>query len=362
MFKRTALVVGGLLVILAVIGFFFYGQVKAGKAQLANFAPPVATVTATVVQQEAWRPMVSTVGTLTAREGIDLSNEVSGIIESLPFASGHKVEKGQLLVELNDEMEQANLVSFEAQAELARTLFIRNKKMYKERNISETDFDEARSNLAVAEAGVLQTEAAIAKKNILAPFSGTLGIWKVNVGDYVGSGTKLVTLQDSSRLYVDFSVPEQNLPRLYVGQDVEFKVTAYGARVFHGKVLAIEAKIDEGTRNIAVRADVDNKFGTLRPGMYADIKLLMRESEAVVVVPSTAVSYSQFGDSMFVVEDGEKAEDGSVSKKVRQVFVRLGERRGDYVAVTSGIIAGDLVVDAGVQKLSNNAAVIVSDK
>ncbi|MBY6187430.1 efflux RND transporter periplasmic adaptor subunit [Marinobacter hydrocarbonoclasticus] len=352
MFKRSALVIGGLLILLLVLGGIKYQQIQQGMAQLASFAPPPATVSVVEAQSEQWRPEIASVGTLTAKAGIDLSAEVGGLVESLYFRSGQKVSKGDLLLQLDDGVEQANLQSYRAQAELAKVKFDRNKSMFERRNISETEFDESSANLKVALAAVAQTEATIAKKAVKAPFSGVLGIRKVDLGQYVQAGTSLVTLQDVSSLYADFSVPEQHLPALYVGQTVLFTTSAYPGQDFEGKVIALDAKVDENTRNIAIRAEVPNADGHLTPGMYADIRLLKRDPINPVTVPSTAITYSPFGDAVFVVRKDNEGE----LRAYRQ-YVKVGERRGDTVAIMSGLNAGEQVVSAGTMKLANEAPV-----
>ncbi|MBY5993294.1 efflux RND transporter periplasmic adaptor subunit [Ferrimonas balearica] len=352
MFKRSALVVGGLIALLLVLGGIKYKQVQAGMAQLASFAPPPATVAVVDAVTERWQPEIAAVGTLTAKAGIELSPEVGGLVQGLYFRSGHQVNKGDLLLQLDDAVEQANLESFRAQAELAKVKHDRNQSMFERRNISETEFDESSANLKVALASVAQTEATIAKKAVRAPFSGVLGIRQVDLGQYVKAGDTLVSLQDVSSLYTDFSVPEHNLPDLYVGQTVLFNTSAYPGVDFEGKVLALDAKVDENTRNIAIRAEVPNAEGKLTPGMYADIRLLKRDAIEPVTVPSTAVTYSPFGDAVFVV----KADEQGQLRAYRQ-YIKISERRGDTVAIASGLEAGEQVVSAGTQKLANEAPV-----
>ncbi|SDI32922.1 membrane fusion protein, multidrug efflux system [Ferrimonas sediminum] len=356
MFKRFAVVLGGLLVILAVIGGIKFKQVQEGMAKLANFAPPPATVSVVEAKAVQWRPQVASVGTLNAIEGIELATEVSGLIDGIFFKSGQQVKAGQLLLTLNDDVEVASLAAYQAQAELAQIKFKRNEGLFRDNNISETDFDQSSADLKVANANVEQTKASIAKKNIKAPFSGVLGIRKFSLGQYISSGDALVTLQDTRSLYADFSVPEQYLPKLYTGQDVIFHASSAPETEFHGKVIAVEAKVDENTRNIAIRAEVPNDSGELHPGMYADIRLLMKETISPIVLPSTAISYSPFGDAVFVVEKDDQGNDVA-----RRIYVQVGEQRGDGVAILSGLEQGMMVVNAGITKLENGTQVIISD-
>ncbi|GAA4889526.1 efflux RND transporter periplasmic adaptor subunit [Ferrimonas pelagia] len=352
MLKRSMWVVGGLLLLLAGLAGLKFQQISAAMDSLASFAPPPATVSAQSAERVNWRPQIAAVGTLTAKSGTALSTEVAGIITTIGFKSGQVVSQGELLLQLDDRVEQANLQSLQAQVELAQIKHDRNKMLFERSNISEIEFDESSANLKVAQASVAQTLAGIAKKQLRAPFAGTLGIRQVDPGQYLKAGDPIVTLQDISRLYADFSVPEQYLPQLYVGQEVLFRNNAYPGTDFHGKVIALEAKVDEATRNLAIRAEVPNGDGRLHPGMYAEIQLLMRNAIQPVVVSSTAITYSPFGDAVFVLR-----EDDSGQLRAYRQYVKLGEQRGDLVAILSGIEAGDRVVDAGAMKLEHEATV-----
>jgi membrane fusion protein (multidrug efflux system) len=356
MFKRTMIFIFLLLLVIGGLAFIKYQQIQQGMAMMAANAPPPSSVEVVTALKTKWQPRVSTVGTLTAREGIEVSNEVEGVIEKIHIESGQHVDKGDLLVTLNDDVEQADLASYKAQEQLARTLFKRNEDMWKKKTISETDFDNASSNLKVAQANVSQTLARIAKKSIRAPFSGVLGIRQVSTGQYLPTGSMLISLQDDSILYSDFAVPERYLPEIAKGLEVHLRVSAYQDRDFVGTVQAIDAKVDEATRNISVRAELNNEEGLLRPGMYAAIDLLLDQSADRVVVPATAIVFSSFGDALFVVE-----KDDQGKPVARRVQVSIGEQRGDLVAVQSGLVGGEQVVQAGVSKLANNSAVTINE-
>ena len=355
MFKRTFIFLFILLAIIGGLAFVKYQQIQQGMAAMATNTPPPSSVEVTEVLKVNWQPRVPAVGTLTAREGIEVSNEVEGVIEKIHIQSGQPVKKGDLLISLNDDVEQADLVSYQAQEELAQSLYKRNKDMWKKKTISETDYDNARSNLLVARANVTQTKARIAKKSIRAPFDGMLGIRHVSTGQYLPPGTMMISLQDYAQLYVDFAVPEKHLPQIREGLEVRLRASAYTDREFAGKVEAVDSRVDEATRNISVRAVLDNKAGLLRPGMYADIDLMLQLPSESVVVPATSIIFSSFGDTLFVVED-----DGSGQTVARRVQVETGEQRGDLVAVTSGLSGGELVVQAGANKLMNNADVRIN--
>ncbi|MFI3246569.1 MAG: efflux RND transporter periplasmic adaptor subunit [Ferrimonas sp.] len=356
MVKRIVLVVGSLLLILAALGVIKAKQVEAVVAHMSNYTPPPATVSAVAAEQVDWRPQVRAVGSLNAIADIDVASEVAGVVESIHFDSGQSVTQGQLLLVLNDAVEQADLVSYQAQAELAQVKYKRTEDLFKRNSVSKTEMDQASADLKVANAMVAQTRATIAKKHIRAPFSGTLGIRKFSLGEFINQGQALVSLQDSSVLFADFAVPEQYFPHLYHGQDVYLAVSAMAQSVFHGKVVALESKVDEGTRNIELRAQLDNADGQLRPGMYADIQLLMKESITPWVVPSSAIVYSPFGNAVFEVQADEQGALTAIRR-----YITIGERRGDLVAVMAGLNANALVVNAGVTKLDNGAAVQLSD-
>ena len=355
MLRRSFIFITLLLLVLTGLGLIKYQQIQQGAAMMASGAPPPASVEMITAQRVQWQPRVSAVGTLTAREGIDVSNEVEGIVRNIHIESGQLVKKGDLLVTLDDAVEQADLASLKAQEELARTLFKRNQDMWKKKTVSDTDYDTSRIALKVAQANVMQMQARIAKKSIRAAFDGVLGIKQVNTGQYLPAGSMLVSLQDDSVLYADFSVPEKYLPDITPGLKVVFRVSAYSDREFSGEVRALDARVDESTRNISVRAQVMNKNGLLRPGMYADIDLMLDKPAERIAVPSTAIVYSSFGNAVFVIEKNQ--QDTMIARRVQ---VETGEQRADQVAILSGLDGGELVVQAGVSKLGNNTPVTVN--
>ena len=357
MIKRTSIFIALLLLLLAGPGFIKYQQIQAGMAMMANNTMPAVTVEVTAVQQQQWRAQIAAVGTLTAREGIDVSNEVEGLIEKIHVESGQNVEEGDLLVSLNSDVEQADLASLKAQEELARTNFDRVERMWKKKTISENEFDSAKSNLKVAQANLKQIHARIAKKTIRAPFSGVLGIRNVSKGQYVAPGTKLFSLQDHSMLFADFSVPEQYYPDVTPGLEVQFKVSAHPDTMFVGTVQAVDAKVDEATRNINVRAELNNEQGLLLPGMYTDAKLVLDQPVDRLVIPSTAIVFSSFGDAVFIVEESETGQPVA-----RRVQVTTGDQRGDQVEILDGLLGDEKVVQAGSSKLQNNFPVVVNQQ
>lgn len=357
MTKRTIIFLAILLLIMAGPAFIKFQQIQAGMAMLASSTAPPSSVEVISVQNTNWQAHIAAVGTLTARNGIDVSNEVEGVIETIHVVSGQTVTEGDLLVSLNDDVEQADLASLKAQEQLASTNFNRVERMWKKKSVSEGEFDQASSDLQVAQANLMQIRARIAKKSIRAPFSGVLGIRNVSRGQYVAPGTQLFSLQDTSLLYTDFSVPEQYFPDIAMDLKVHFRVSARPDTVFVGSVQAVDAKVDETTRNINVRAHLDNEQGLLIPGMYTDVNLVLDQPIERMVIPSTAVVFSSFGDAVFVIEDDEHGNP--VSQRVQ---VTTGEQRGDLVEILEGLTGNEDVVQAGTSKLRNNSPVVVNQQ
>ena len=357
MWKRTFISLALLLLLIAGLGGIKYRQIQEGMAMMAASVPPPAMVEVTHAKRMNWQPHVTTVGTLTAREGIDVTTEVEGVVETIHIKSGQRVNQGDLLITLNDDVEQAELERLKAQEELALRLFERMQKLWKQNAMSETEYDQATSNFKVVQANLLATKARIAKKTIRAPFSGILGISHANTGQYVSPGMALVVLQDYSVLYADFAIAERFFPDVREGLMVNFRVSAYPDRVFNGEVVAIDAKVDETTRNINVRAQLDNQQNLLRPGMYAEINLVLNKPSEHIVVPVTAIVFSSFGDALFVAD---KNDQGHLV--AQRVTVTTGEQRGDQIAILSGLQGGEQVVQAGVSKLRNNAPIAISEQ
>lgn len=327
---------------------------------LASYTAPPVTVSAAPAAQEQWQGFIKSVGTIRAENGVDISSEVGGLVRTIHFSSGSEVKEGEILVQLDDSVEQANLRSFHAQYELAKINFERDKKLLKNRAISKTDFDTVEAQLKDALAQVERTRALIEQKRIHAPFSGRLGVREINVGDYVSSGDHLVTLQAHQLLYIDFYVPEKYVPKLFVGQRVEFNVQAFDDKHFVGVVSAINSKVDQNTRNILVRASYNNQDGELVPGMFANVSIILSEVRDVVVVPQTAISYSLYGSSVFVV-NAKTDENGNPLQVVERRYIQVGERRDKRVALLAGIKAGEIVVTAGQIKLTNGAKIKVDN-
>jgi membrane fusion protein (multidrug efflux system) len=322
--------------------------------------PPVETVSTAAVVAEKWERSVESVGSLRAVQGADLSTESSGVIAKILFENGQEVKKGDLLVELDHETESANLRSAEAEADLARTVYERTKRLRVNNTVPQSDLDAAESQLRKMTALVEQLKATISKKQLTAPFSGRLGIREVNLGQFVDNGDKIVSLQSLDPIFVDFLLPQQLIAGLAVGQPLKLITDVYPGRSFEGKLTAINSEIDPVTRNIRLQGTLQNAAGELRPGMFARVILTLGEAEEVVSVPATALISAPYGDSVFVLET-ETAEDGASRTVARQRFIRTGRARGDFVSVTQGVKSGETVVTAGAFKLRNGTPVEVNN-
>ena len=367
MLRRRMLIMLGvvLLVVLSLGGYKAFSVYR----QIQVFATPKPPIDVAVVtaNEQPWQSQLPAIGTLKALQGVDLSLEIAGTVKALEFESGQKVTAGQLLLQLDSDVEKALLGTAEAELGLAKIEHGRGSQLVGSQAISKGDFDRLAAQLKKAYASVAQLNAALAKKSILAPFSGTIGIRQVDVGDYLASGTMIATLQNLSSLYVDFYVPEQAVPKLAVGQIAQVTVAAYPAQTFEAKISAINPKVDDATRNILVRATLPNPRGELLPGMFASLQVLLPGANTRVVVPESAISYTLYGNSVYVVVpkktaggEPEKDAKGEPQWTVERRFVETGEHRNGRVVVSKGLNAGERVVSAGQLKLDTGAHVAIS--
>jgi membrane fusion protein (multidrug efflux system) len=317
-------------------------------------------VTTVVAQQEPWNLTFSAIGTVEAVQGVMVSADMPGLVEEISFDSGQRVNRGEVLVRLDTKQERAQLAAAEAQRELARLDLDRSRGMLASAIIPQSTFDQAAAQFKQADARAGEIRAAIARKTIRAPFSGTLGIRQVNLGQYLAGGAPIVSLQSLQPAYVNFSVPQQDLALLARGATVHAVSDALPAPET-GKVAAIDSVIDEATRNARVQAIFENRSGNLKPGMFVQAQLAKGAQTSAVTLPTSAISYAPFGDSVFIVEDVKSPDGKKTYRGVRQQFVKLGGSRGDQVAVLTGVKPGDEVVSSGVFKLRPGAAVQVNN-
>ena len=354
MTKRMVLVLLALgLVLAAMFGWKYYQSQK--MAALASMPPPPATVAAAEVQTETWQPHLAAVGSLVATQGIMLTTEIAGKVNAIRFESGQQVEAGTLLLEIDDSVERAELEGIIAERRLAEQQYKRREDLLDSKTISRSDVDEARLRLENATAQLAAKRAVIAKKRITAPFSGWLGIRQVDLGEYLQPGTTIVPLDALVPIYVDYALPERHLDEISVGQAVEIEVQAFPGEIFKGHIAAINPGIDPGTRSMQLRALLENPEARLRPGMFAEVRTVLPQRPGVLTLPQTAITYNPYGDSVFVILDGESGAS------VQRRQVETGGVRNGRVEIVQGLKAGEQAVVSGQVKLRNDQAVVVDN-
>ncbi|MEM9074739.1 MAG: efflux RND transporter periplasmic adaptor subunit [Myxococcota bacterium] len=345
------------VVVVGAIGAVKAAQIGAMIEAGSSFVPPPIGVSTAEAESSEWESSSSAIGTAVATQEVMIASEVPGTVRSLRFDSGEEVRRGQVLVTLDSSTERAQLASAQAEAQLAAINLRRMEELVGRGAVSQSDLDTARARKAQADASIAGLRATIAKKTLRAPFAGRLGIREVDLGEVLQPGTPIVSLQSLSEIYVEFQVPEQTLSQLQVGLAVRATSDAFPDEVLTGTIHTIDSRVDEATRNIRVRALVPNEGERIRPGMFLEVDVVQPQVRQVLAVPNTSVLYAPYGDSVYVVDEGEGG-----TLQARQVFVRLGERRGDLVAVESGLEAGQTVVTTGAFKLQNGAAVTVNNE
>jgi membrane fusion protein (multidrug efflux system) len=360
MVKRMLVMVAVMLVIIAALGFVKFRQIQTAMAEGAAFQPPPEAVTTIVAQQEAWPATLTAIGTVAAVHGVTISADLPGTVDRITFESGRAVSKGDVLAQLDTRQERAQLEAIEAQRELARVNYERLKGLLSERVISQAEFDRAAAEQKETVARVGEVNATIERKTIRAPFAGVLGIRQANLGQYLAAGDPIVPLQSLDPIFVNFGVPQQDMPRIRRGHRVAVSATDAADVEIDGRVTAIDSLVDETTRNVQIQATFANAVGILKPGMFVQAHLQLGSSRTVIALPASAISYAPFGDSVFIVAD-LKGANGQTYRGVRQQFVKLGGARGDQIAVLSGIEPGQEIVTSGVFKLRNGAAVLVNN-
>ncbi len=341
-----------LLLIFGSISGYLYQRIASLSAM--DFTPPPLTVSEAVATQDRWDSTLEAVGTIKAARGVELSTEESGEITAITVRSGNRVEAGDLLLTLNDKVEKASRERQIANLELAELLFERDAKLVKQKSIPQTQYDRSKADLDSAVAQLAETEARLENKRLRAPFAGTVGIFLVKEGDYVEPGTAITSLQDLTELELDFSVPARHFPRLRQGQKLAVRVDAFPDRSFSATLQAIDAHVDSGTRNLLLRATLEESDGLL-PGMFAQLTLDLDQQSDVVTLPETAVTYSIQGNTVYVIRESE------TGLTVQPRVVRTGGVRKGRIAISEGLQAGERVVAAGQNKLYRDAAVVIGD-
>lgn len=357
-FKVVVGLIALFLLIAGIKGFQFASMIKAGKA----LVPPPTTVTSAKAQKGDWVPMLTAVGSISPVQGAMIGAELPGTVSQVDFQSGTPVQKGDVLIKLDAFAEMAQLRSAQADAELAKSDFDRAKDLAARKVISAAEMDAAQSKYAQKKAAVDNVQSIIDKKEIRAPFAGTAGIRQVNVGQQVKAGDPLVSLQTLDQVFVDFSLPQQDLGDVKVGLPVKVTTDAIKGREFDGTISAINSAIDAATRSVSLQATLDNSDHALRAGMFARVSVILPKSNPTLFIPSTAVLYAPFGNSVYMIEKKKNEKTGKEELVLRQQFIRTGETRGDFVAVTDGLKEGETIASTGVFKLRNGADVVIDNK
>lgn len=358
---RVTLALAIAVAVLAAIFGGKYLQMRSSMAAMASRPRPVVAVAATTATQQAWQDALQSVATIQSRAGILVRAEVEGRVETIAFQSGAPVKAGDLLVELESSVEQAQLGGLEASARLAAANAVRTRELHASNTNSQADLDAAEAELSRAEAAVQEKRATIAKKHIVAPFDGRLGIKRIDPGQFLNKGDAIVELEAIDSVYVDFGLPQQDVSRLAPGMNLAVAVDAFPGHEFAGTLEAVNPRIDESTRNVRVRGMVENPDGLLRPGMFARVRIDIGEPQSTIVLPTAAVVYNPYGDAVYVLTPGEAPSGGKAPLIARQQFVQLGATRGSQVAIRRGLNPGDQVVTAGQIKLRNGIAVEVNN-
>ena len=373
MFLRILLVLLFLAAMIGGLAFMKFQQIQGEMAMSSQPMPP-SSVSAVEVEAMSWQPRLNAIGNVQAVQGVMVNNQVAGQVERILFESGDMVTAGQALVQLDTEVDEADLAGLVASLDLSETQLKRNQKLLKDRAVSQGDFDEISAQVSQAKAQVQSKQALIEKKTLRAPFDGQLGIRRVNLGQFLAAGSAIAELEALDPVYVDYSLPERHLAKLSPNQAVQIRVSAYPDRVFDGRITAISPAVDRQTRNVRIRALFQNPDRLLRPGMFAKVETLLPRKDRVMTLPRQAVTFNTYGDAVFVIEEqapketgdqaqaGDQAEAGAQPRLVAQRRqIDTGDVRGDQVEVLDGLSEGERVVSAGQVKLRNGVEVVIVD-
>jgi membrane fusion protein, multidrug efflux system len=356
LFVAVAVLMGG------IYGWHWFVAKKFIEPMMKGMASAPQTVSTTIAATSSWQSRTQALGTLRAVRGADLAAQASGVVDKLHIESGAEVAAGTVLLLLKPNDDPAKLAQLQAQAELASITLRRDQEQLEAQAISQATVDTDASNLKAARAQVVAQQALIEEKVVRAPFAGRLGIRLVDEGQYLAAGTTVVTLQALDPIFIDFYVPQQALARLKVKQAVSATVDAYPGVNFTGNIASVNSKVDTASRNVQVRASFANADRRLVPGMYANVDIDDGDPSTLLTLPQSSITYNPYGNTVYLVQKSGTDDKGNPKLTVLQRFVKLGETRGDQVAVLSGVAAGDEVVTAGQMKLRNGSSVIVNNK
>jgi membrane fusion protein (multidrug efflux system) len=362
--KRPKLVIFlsilAMLLFIGGIGFIKYRQISAAIAQGKSFKMPPDAVTTLTVSEESISPTLDAVGSLSSTQGVMVSADLPGIVTSISFQSGTTATNGELLVQLDTRQEEAQLRTSKAKLELALQNLQRAQDLSEKHVIAKSAYDDAKSAYDAAVASVDETQATIDRKTIRAPFSGSVGIRQINVGQYLKSGDPIVQLESLDPIYVNFALPQQYVGKLNVGQEIHLQADGLPDKDFIGKITAIDSIVDTSTRNIQVQATVSNPDHLLRSGMFAAVRVVLPNKKSVVMIPSTSIQYAPYGNSVFVIET-MKDQEGKEYLASREQAVVLGETRGDQIEIVQGLKQGQEIATSGTFKLRQGGAVKVNN-
>jgi len=361
MVKRIIISLIGLIVLIGGLAGIKYLQIERMTAYGNNFIPPPEVVTSATAKNDSWESFLTAIGSLEAVQGVVVTAELTGKVVSIAFEPGTLVETGDLLVRQDTSVESAQLRAAQAEVALAKINFKRSKDLVTAKTISQSDFDNADARFKEAVAQADNIRAMIAKKTIRAPFAGRLGIRLVDLGQTLNEGDEIVSLQALDPIYVNFLLPQQRLAQVHPGLAIRLTTDAFPGQVVSGKITAINPQVDAATRNIRIQATVANSEERLRPGMYVNVSVVLPDRIEVLTIPATSVLYAPYGDSVFVVDKKKNDANEPSGLVLNQKFVRLGEKRGDYISVVSGLKQGETVVSTGVFKLRNGQAVVIDN-
>ena len=359
--RRKGIVIAIALLVTICVFAFGIKILQIVKMASTPMVMPPTTVSSVTVKEEDWAPRLTAVGSVSAVQGAVVSAELAGVVSEINFENGGEAKKGEVLMKLDASQEEALLRSAEAEAQLAQTDLERSRDLAMKKVVSSAELDSAQSKFRRLNAVVDQVRSSIAKKTLIAPFDGQLGIRQVNVGQMINAGQQVVPLTSLDPVFADFALPQQYFGQLTPGLEVHVTTDAISGRVFNGKLTAINSMVDSSTRNITLQATLYNSDHALRPGMFAKAEVMLPEKHKALVVPGSAISYAPFGDSVFVIEKKKDEKTGKESQVIRQQFVRVGEGRGDLVAITQGLKAGETIVSTGVFKLRNGMTVTINN-
>ena len=330
---------------------------------ISSMGLPPATVSTMVVEEDVWQPTLSSVGNIRAFRGVDLSAETGGAVLNVFVKSGMDVKKGDLLIQLNDVADIAQLNSFKAMADLAKVINERDKQQLAIQAISKNVFDTSAADAKSKAAQVEQQAALVAKKSIKAPFSGRVGIIAINPGQYVNAGDKMLTLQTLDPIFVDFTLPQSTAGMIQVSQEIEMKTDAFKDAGFKGKITAVSPKVELNTRNMQIEAMVSNPDKKVLPGMFANVTINLGDRVKYLTLPQTAITYNPYGSTVFIARKTDrKDKQGKPLIEAEQVFVTTGLTRGDQVAIVKGLEPGVMVVTSGQLKLKNGTPLIINNQ